>query len=75
MIDDTDLCNVIGNLLENAITACADVTVEKRFKFPNFYQHNFLFYVTIQSSFQTGGNEHATAIYSFLRGIPSEKGR
>ena len=29
-IDGTDLCNVIGNLLENAITACQDVPEGER---------------------------------------------
>ncbi len=52
-IGDTDLCNVIGNLLENAIAACGDVPVEKRFI--NLYMENpdknEYLYITMSNSF------------------------
>ena len=52
-IDDTDLCNVIGNLLENAIAACGDVPEEKRFI--NLYienpEKNEYLYITMSNSF------------------------
>ena len=52
-IDDTDLCNVIGNLLENAIAACGDMPEEKRFI--NLYmenpEKNEYLYITMSNSF------------------------
>ncbi len=30
-IDSVDLCSIVGNILENAVTACRDIPVEKRF--------------------------------------------
>ena len=52
-IDDTDLCNVIGNLLENAIAACGDMSEEKRFI--NLYmenpEKNEYLYITMSNSF------------------------
>ena len=31
LIDNVDLCSIVGNILENAVLACADVPEEKRF--------------------------------------------
>ena len=52
-IDDTDLCNVIGNLLENAITACRDVPEEDRIiklYIENPDQNEYL-YIAVSNSF------------------------
>ncbi len=52
-INDTDLCNVIGNLLENAIAACRDVPEEERLI--NLYmenpEQNEYLYITMSNSF------------------------
>ena len=53
-IEDTDFCNVIGNLLENAITACSNVETENRFI--NLYienpDMNEYLYITMSNSYK-----------------------
>ena len=52
-IDDIDLCNAIGNLLENAITACKDVPEDDRsihLYIENPDQNEYL-YIAVSNSF------------------------
>ena len=52
LIDITDLCSIIGNVLENAITACLDIPEEKRFIHVNLSnKQGSEFYIAISNSF------------------------
>ena len=51
-IDSIDLCSIIGNILENAITACLDVPSEKRFiRMVISEEQNSELYIAISNSF------------------------
>lgn len=52
-ISDTDLCNVIGNLLENAIAACGDVPEEERLihLYVEHPEQNAYLYIAMSNSF------------------------
>ena len=51
-IDSIDLCSIIGNILENAITACMDIPKEKRFVHVIMSaEQNGELYISISNSF------------------------
>ena len=51
-IDNVDLCSIIGNILENAVTACRDIPVEKRFiHFVLSMEQGNEIYIAISNSF------------------------
>jgi sensor histidine kinase regulating citrate/malate metabolism len=51
-IDSIDLCSVVGNILENAVIACCDVDVEKRFiRVVISAEQNSELYIAIVNSF------------------------
>lgn len=51
-IDSIDLCSIVGNILENAITACLDVPKEKRFiRMVISEEQNKELYIAVSNSF------------------------
>ena len=51
-IDSIDLCSVVGNILENAVIACCDIDVEKRFiRVVISAEQNSELYIAIANSF------------------------
>lgn len=51
-ISNTDLCSIIGNILENAITACQSLPKEERFiQLSVLPRHNFYLYIVGVNSF------------------------
>lgn len=51
-IKSVDLCNIIGNILDNAITACSELPVEQRWiSFTIESQHNATLYFVATNSF------------------------
>lgn len=65
-VSDTDLCGIIGNILENAIRACRSVPEEKRFiQLTVTARHNTWLYILATNSFdgnvrQQNGQYHST---------------
>lgn len=51
-IDSIDLCSIVGNILENAITACLDIPKERRFiRMVISEEQNRELYIAISNSF------------------------
>ena len=51
-IDNIDLCSIVGNILENAITACLDIPEERRFiRMVISEEQNRELYIAVSNSF------------------------